>query len=279
MVEAKKFELSYYGPINRSLLMMVNGVVTCRAYDKFSYFRQKFIYDLERSASSTFGFICVNRWVSIRLDMLVSVFCILTVALAVGLKDNEDFDKGDLIFSVLVMTDVIVMFSRSMSLLGEMKSMLSSSQNIIQFTQLPQEDMIEKMQDKRFGTLTQWPSEGRLQFKGVSLRYPGQMDLALKDINFELLPGEKVGVVGTKSAGKSSLLNALFRFNDIEAGRILIDGQDIRYMGLNLLRKSVTYIPFQPYLIFGTIRDNVDPSGNYDNSQVVNALRAVGIFD
>lgn len=59
----------------------------------------------------------------------------------------------------------------------------------------------------------------------------------------------KVGVVGRTGAGKSTILNVLFRLTDSEAGSLKIDGVDIKSVGLHLLRKNVAYIPQSPFLI------------------------------
>ena len=69
----------------------------------------------------------------------------------------------------------------------------------------------------------------------------------------------KVGIVGRTGAGKSSILQALFRLCNLDEGSIIIDGQDITNLGLHLLRKSIAFIPQQPFLLQGTIRENIDP--------------------
>jgi len=69
----------------------------------------------------------------------------------------------------------------------------------------------------------------------------------------------KVGIVGRTGAGKSSILQILFRLVDPCEGSVEIDGVDIRDVGLHLLRKNIAYIPQTPFLIQGTIRENLDP--------------------
>jgi ABC-type multidrug transport system fused ATPase/permease subunit len=78
----------------------------------------------------------------------------------------------------------------------------------------------------------------------------------------------KVGIVGRTGAGKSSILQALFRLCDLCEGEILIDGVHINSIGLHLLRKGIAYIPQLPFLMNGTIRENLDPFSEYSDEKV-----------
>lgn len=78
----------------------------------------------------------------------------------------------------------------------------------------------------------------------------------------------KVGIVGRTGAGKSSILQALFRLCELHEGKILIDSVDIRTLGLHILRKSIAYIPQSPFLLQGTIRQNLDPFDEMTEEQI-----------
>ena len=77
------------------------------------------------------------------------------------------------------------------------------------------------------------------------------MDLVLKGIDFEIMSGEKIGIVGRTGAGKSSLTLALFRIVEAAAGSIFIDGVNIGQLGLGKLRSRLTIIPQDPVLFSG----------------------------
>jgi len=90
----------------------------------------------------------------------------------------------------------------------------------------------------------------------------------------------KVGVVGRTGAGKSSILQALFRLTDVEeGGSIEIDGVNIQDVGLHLLRKNIAYIPQSPFLMPGTIRENLDPFDEFTNEQIQEVLENVQLWD
>ena len=81
------------------------------------------------------------------------------------------------------------------------------------------------------------------------MKYRETMEPSLRELSFEAQAGMKIGVVGRTGAGKSSILQTLFRLSDSCDGSILIDGTDIKQIGLHLLRKNIQYIPQAPFLI------------------------------
>ena len=95
-------------------------------------------------------------------------------------------------------------------------------------------------------------------FEHVSFSYPSDNPvIILNDINLEVQPGWRVVLVGESGAGKSTLMNILPRFYDIQKGRIIIDGQDIRLAKLNSLRRAIGIVPQEPVLFTGTIWENI----------------------
>jgi ATP-binding cassette subfamily B protein len=100
------------------------------------------------------------------------------------------------------------------------------------------------------------PRLGHIVFDHVWFAYNGE-DFVLKDVSFEVLPGQRVGVVGATGAGKSTLINLLLRFYDVSRGRILVDGIDVREMPLHELRSLFSLVLQDVYLFSGTIADNI----------------------
>ncbi|KAG3089169.1 ABC transporter C family member 1 [Phytophthora idaei] len=106
-----------------------------------------------------------------------------------------------------------------------------------------------------------------------SLKYRPELPLVLRGVNMSVVGGEKVGICGQTGAGKSSLMIALFRICEFEKGTISIDGVDIQKVKLHDLRRSLAIIPQDPVLFSGSLRDNLDPFGEYSDAEIWTVLK------
>ncbi|MDQ6783348.1 MAG: ABC transporter ATP-binding protein/permease [Actinomycetota bacterium] len=122
---------------------------------------------------------------------------------------------------------------------------------------------------------------GSLTFDAVRFAYPGvEWDEALRGISLDIGARQTVALVGETGAGKSTVIKLLTRFYDPTAGRILVDGKDLRTLDLAAYRHQLGYVPQEAYLFSGTIRDNI--SYGHDearDAEVEAAARAVGAHD
>ncbi|MDP2153010.1 MAG: ABC transporter ATP-binding protein [Methylotenera sp.] len=99
-------------------------------------------------------------------------------------------------------------------------------------------------------------SKGEIIFDQVDFAY-GMQKSVLRTLNLTIKPGEKVGLVGRSGAGKSTIVNLLLRFYDVEQGRVLIDGQDVRDVTQNSLRSQIAMVTQDTSLLHRSVRDNI----------------------
>jgi ATP-binding cassette subfamily B protein len=121
------------------------------------------------------------------------------------------------------------------------------------------------------------PATGELAVHRVGFGYPGSGRIALREVSFTARPGELILVTGPSGAGKSTLAGLLLRFHDPIAGRITLDGVDLRDYRLDALRAAITWLPQDSTLVTGTVADNIAyGSPGATPNQVMAAARAAG---
>jgi ATP-binding cassette, subfamily B, multidrug efflux pump len=98
---------------------------------------------------------------------------------------------------------------------------------------------------------------GVITARNLTYTYPGANTAALYDLNFEIQPGERVAIVGSIGAGKSTLANAIPRLLNIESGELFLDNCDITKLDLGSLRKAIAYVPQDSFLFSTTIKNNI----------------------
>jgi ABC transporter fused permease/ATP-binding protein len=102
------------------------------------------------------------------------------------------------------------------------------------------------------------PGKGRVKLERVSFAYPSRRGQpVLTDVELDIAPGEVVALVGPSGAGKSTILSLLYRFYDVDAGRVLFEGVDVKQLALGDLRRALAMVAQEPVLFSGTIRDNI----------------------
>jgi len=119
-------------------------------------------------------------------------------------------------------------------------------------------DTVPEIQDKADALPLPATAVGRIVFENVSFHYTGYSDEAvLEGINLVVEPGQTVAILGATGSGKSTLVNLVPRFYDVSAGRVLIDGVDVRDLKQDALLSQIAMVPQETILFSGTVRDNI----------------------
>jgi ATP-binding cassette subfamily B protein len=136
-------------------------------------------------------------------------------------------------------------------------------------------DTVPEVQDAPQSVALSPTAEGRLVFEDVSFQYAGSGESVLENINLTVEPGQTVAILGSTGAGKSTLVNLVPRFYDVTAGRILLDGQDIRDITQDSLLAQIGIVPQETVLFSGTVRDNICYGlPGADDQEIFTAARA-----
>ena len=158
---------------------------------------------------------------------------------------------------------------------------LSEKYNILQTAMASSERIFKLLDDETFiknpeSAVKLEKVKGQIDFKNVWFAY-NEDDFVLKDISFSIKPGETVAIVGHTGAGKTSIINILTRFYDINKGKIYIDGIDIETVDKKDLREHISIVHQDVFLFSGNIESNINLDGEkISREKVIEAAKIVG---
>lgn len=272
--EIKRLEGISRSPVFNLFNESLNGFQTIRAFKMQATFDKLNKQAVDENASFYFTYWAAGRWLAVRLDTL-SVTVIFVVSLYLVATKGQ---IGAMIGG-LSLTYAISLTSTVQSTIRDVDrtdNAMTSVERVLHFREIPQE--IDSDDCVKIDSAV-WPPVGAVQFDNVCLRYRPDLPLVLRGVNMSVSGGEKVGICGRTGAGKSSLMIALFRICEFDSGTIYIDGVDIQRLRLQDLRRSLAIIPQDPVLFSGSMRDNMDPFGEFADSEIWTVLKQVHLAD
>ncbi|ORZ07986.1 ABC transporter type 1, transmembrane domain-containing protein [Lobosporangium transversale] len=307
----RRIESVTKSPMYQHFAETLSGVSTIRALQCNERFIEQNASRSDQAANARFVWSVGNRWLNVRLEGLGSIIVLAASMFAVFGREtlNPSMVGMSLAYALNVTMDICWM----VRCMCEVQFEMVAVERIDEYCKKNQEapNYTDVQLEKS------WPTHGHVEFKNYSTRYRQGMDLVLRNVSFEVQPGEKVGIVGRTGAGKSSLTLALFRIVEAanshwakashngtdmdtdpslsdmtkanielekveveeDGGAIWIDGVDISTVGLEYLRRHLAIIPQDPTLFVGTIRENLDPFQEASDAELWEALERAHLKD
>ena len=239
--------------LNLVLGESLSGVRVIRAFDRGAWQRARFDdanLDLTNTA------IAVNRLIAVLLPALLLKLNLTSITILwVG---SHRIDAGamqvgamiaslqyalQILFAVFMVTAMFVMLPRASSAAGRINEVLDRKPDIME-PAAPAQPAPAAMR-------------GCIEFQNVSFRYTDSGEPALSGVSFTALPGKVTAIVGGTGSGKSTLIGLIPRLYDVESGRVLLDGIDVRDLSIADLRGRIGFVPQQAKLFTGTVATNI----------------------
>ena len=237
--------------LNLVLRENLTGIRVIRAFNRISH-EQKRYYDANSDLTGTA--IKVNKLMAAMMPIMMLVMNFTTIAIVWfgGIRvDHGDMQVGDMMafiqyamqimFSLIMVSMMFVMIPRAQASAVRINEVLDTVPEI-------KDPAVAKRADSQ---------RGFVEFKNVTFSYPGAEQSAIRDISFQASPGEITAIIGGTGSGKSTLINLIPRFYDVDSGNILVDGVDVREMSQENLRAKIGFVPQKAVLFHGTIAENI----------------------
>ncbi|AJS03525.1 ALS_1a_G0022990.mRNA.1.CDS.1 [Saccharomyces cerevisiae] len=266
--EIKRLEAVQRSFVYNNLNEVLGGMDTIRAYRSQERFLAKSDFLINKMNEAGYLVVVLQRWVGIFLDMVAIAFALIITLLCVTRAfPISAASVGVLLTYVLQLPGLLNTILRAMT---QTENDMNSAERLVTYaTELPLEASYRKPE---MTPPESWPSMGEIIFENVDFAYRPGLPIVLKNLNLNIKSGEKIGICGRTGAGKSTIMSALYRLNELTAGKILIDNVDISQLGLFDLRRKLAIIPQDPVLFRGTIRKNLDPFNERTDDELWDAL-------
>ncbi|XP_055326164.1 probable multidrug resistance-associated protein lethal(2)03659 [Sitodiplosis mosellana] len=266
----KRIEAMSRSPIYSHVNATLQGLSTVRAFNAENFLEKEFHDFQDFNTSCWYLFTSAGRWFAFWLDVVCLVY-VAIVTYSFLIFDNAE-DSGKVGLAIMSSVNLIGTCQVLLRQIAELENQMTSVERVIEYAELPSEPPLDS--DEKNAPPKDWPHYGNIEFKSLSLRYAEKNARTLLNLNFRINAKEKVGVVGRTGAGKSSIIQSLFRLAQNE-GQILIDGIDVGVIGLHDLRKKISIIPQEAVLFSGSLRFNLDPVAERSDDELWNSLEQV----
>lgn len=237
--------------LNRVLRENLTGIRVIRSFNRIQHEKIRFNeanWDLTQTA------IKVNKIMASMMPIMMVVLNLTSVAIIWfgGIRiSNGHMQVGDMMafiqyamqimFSFIMLSMMFVMIPRASVSAVRINEVLETAADITD----PSKPLLNEGQ------------KGQVEFQNVTFSYPGAEMPAISNISFSMKPGEVTAIIGGTGSGKSTLINLIPRFYDVDSGKILVDGIDVREMTQENLRSKIGFVPQQAVLFTGTITENI----------------------
>ncbi|PYH95291.1 hypothetical protein BO71DRAFT_449438 [Aspergillus ellipticus CBS 707.79] len=262
----RRLEMVSLSPLISNFGELLHGLTTVRAFHAEERFQDRVVAVVDKFQGMDHFYWSLQSWLMYRFESLsaFSTFCLTVIALCTSVS------PGLAAFVLVAANNFVASTHALCKQYGQLQMDFVSVERVDELLQVEQESP---------GTIdppASWPKFGRdIVFEDVTIRYAPHLDPSLKNISLHIPGGSTTAIIGRTGSGKSTLAVSLLSVIRPDSGRILIDDLDIAQVDTQALRTRVTFVAQDPVLFPGSIRLNLDPTGEYSDAGCADILKRV----
>jgi len=287
VMETKRIDLTSKSPMYSEISATLNGLLAIRVFNQGGNFLKRFCSLLYTNQQAQCYMDRTFKIFAILMSMVLDSLSLLGTFMCIFVAYYTDLDAGLFGLALLMLQEIAQLgnYLIRISLIVDinMQSVARIAQYYELEPELTSEFRFSSWKTKSVASEPRgWPHSGEIKFNNIYMKYSPDLDFVLKGLTFHISKGSKIGIVGRTGAGKSSILQALFRMTEYEkmpGSSIEIDGVSIATIEHGLLRNSLSIIPQTPVVFSGTIRRNLDPFNELKDDELWQALQEVNLRD
>jgi ATP-binding cassette subfamily C protein LapB len=259
---------------NALLFETITGLETIKTQAAEGHVQRRWEELSEKGSRTT---VRSKRVASFALNFSMFIQQITTVAMVIAgvyMISNAMMTQGALVGSVMLVGRALGPLSQVAGLLTRFNQSWQSLRHLEDLMKRP----VERPVGKHF--ISKPRIEGKIEFRDVVFKYPGQTHPALKGLKFSIEPGEHVGIIGAVGSGKTTLARLLLNLYQADDGAILLDNTDVRQIDPGDLRRSIGAVQQSPNLFYGSVRENITMGHETaPEAAVVRAAELAGVME
>ena len=268
-----KFEVLQHllDKLNASTREILSGLRVIKAFNKQDYFKKRFNKVNEENRDLNIFLNKILYLVQPMMILIINMSTIIIVYVSTLYIEKGTLEIGSMIAFIQYMGIILTSFLIILVII------LNIPRVIVSFKRI-KEILNTETTIKNQGTIKLHSLES-IEFKNVYFRYENAKKDMLKNLNFKIVKGENVGIIGSSGSGKTTIANLLLRHIDVTSGEILINGIDIKDYDIESLRDIFAYTPQKVLLFKGSIRENLLFDSKYNVDKLNAAMETAEIKD
>lgn len=275
--EIKRLESVFKSPLFSYLHSLNIGCISIRAFRKQEYFIDVLEHHLVNYLTTLYASTCASAWLSLRLQLMSSAVALSVLSIGLYIKEYGSAGQqysGLIGLSLSYLFPITNLLGGLVSSTSEVEREMVSVERVMKYL-----DLSGMESNLEVSNTTKMSLHGDIVVHHLDFQYPGSEDLTLRQIDLTIPEFRRCVMCGRSGSGKSTLISCLLGLLPVDAATIFYGNMDINGMSRHILCGNTGYMPQEPVIFSGSIRENLDPYQKFEDEIIINCLDRAGFVE